>query len=245
MNIQELIQNIQRIDDYDADQRFTLAIKSLTEHKISLSIDIVADLLCSMGGTKRSEKLLRWMIENNYLIVNTVTPNSVSEMLKKCSLTKDSNISTELTDKLKQYKRSSNGIPKNNPTMNKIITYSFEKTNILSMPKLTPKDSKKPEKIIISGSILNPPKDKRYPTPERKVQSIEMSESLNIVFYSYEELTKKINQHPKNIEGLIHSNYEKHLNEEEFEKVFKMKQHEFYKLPIWRQLLLKKHYMLF
>ena len=88
-------------------------------------------------------------------------------------------------------------------------------------------------------------KDKRYPTPERKNSLIEIPNENEIEFYSYEELIKKINNHPKNINGLMYLNYEKHLNKDEFEKVFKMTQSEFYKLPSWRQKNLKQKYLLF
>ncbi len=95
----------------------------------------------------------------------------------------------------------------------------------------------------LSSNFLNPAKDKRYPTPERRIPQIVSSDE--IIIFSYDELVRKINDYPKELEGLVHANYEKHLKEDEFIKIFNMTFEDFYRLPKWSQINLKKKYKLF
>ncbi len=151
----------------------------------------------------------------------------MNEMLKKCDLYRYNDISNEIINDLKHYKRISNGIPKIIEEKRKIISGATTRLEVAS--------------IKTKAEPLNPPKDKRYPTPERKFSNPTINNSVSdIKVYSYEELKRKINGHPKDIVDLQHSNYEKHLSEEEFIQIFKMTQNEFYSLSNWRQTTLKK-----
>jgi hypothetical protein len=221
---QELVSQMNQIDDYYAENRLNLAKTAFQKNNVSISIDIFADILKALNGTNRCRKLIDWVIPRNYIMPTTITPNAVSEMLKKCNLI---DIDDEITSKLKHYKKISNGIPK----------YVIDKSNI---PKTFDKD------IIhttISSRILNPPKNKRYPTPERKLEVNKRYDIHTIKIYTYEELINKIANHE--IDDLACPKYEINLADDEFINVFQMQKDEFYKLAEWKQIILKKKYKLF
>jgi hypothetical protein len=228
MNVLEIVSSIEKIDEYESENRLSLATSLLESLGIALSIADVSELMHSMKGKKRSETLLNWLIDGHYIIPSTISMKGIEEMLKKCNLV---SLIDKYVDILKIYKKSSKGIPRK-------INVKKNRTEKQQMNLV------KTKKVC-----LNLPKEKRYPTPERKIEEENIleirSETIDICKIPYEELIVKINEYPKNIQGLEHGNYEKHLKEEEFANIFEMSLISFYKLPKWRQICLKKKYKLF
>jgi hypothetical protein len=242
MNFRELINNIREIEQSNAEERVNLAINALKDNKVQISIDILADILNAIDGIKRCLKFITWTIENHFIIQSTINHNSINELLKKCNLDKNTSISSEISSKLKDYKLLSRKPTPKLTNSKKITSQQISETNVNPLTRRIICAEQQPR---IKNTPLNPPKDKRYPTPERPLQEIKLSEIIHPTIYSYDELTKKINEYPKNIDDLLHSNYEKHLSKDEFEKVFKMSMSEFYNLPFWRQQIIKKELQLF
>lgn len=80
-------------------------------------------------------------------------------------------------------------------------------------------------------------------TPPRERETTNINKTKEIVKFSYKKLCEKIKNN--DINDLVICNYDKNLIDTDFYDIFSMSQEEFYKLPKWKQIQIKKDKHLF